>query len=246
MTIAACDDDSLILTQLHNILDTEDKDDHELSFSGFSNSMSLLSVIDNGSHFDLYLLDILMPGVNGLDLAHAIRSADDNALIVFLTSSPEFAVDSYDVDAFGYLLKPVIKEKLTALITRAKLICNHKNTDNILINCDGKLRSIPIHSIVCIEALRNKLLFILNNKERLSSYGTITDIKTRLCSDPHFIQPHRSYLINMEYIMEFKTNSVQMKYSDAYIPVSRANYHSIKTSYINYMMLKAEGTSDDK
>ena len=58
-------------------------------------------------HYDIYLLDVVMPGLNGIELAKEIRSSDKAADIIFLTSSPEFAVESYTVKASNYLVKPV-------------------------------------------------------------------------------------------------------------------------------------------
>jgi two-component SAPR family response regulator len=68
--------------------------------------------LEKGKRFDIYCLDIMMPGFTGIDAAKEIRTFDKTAPILFFTSSPEFALESYSVKAINYVLKPISKEKL--------------------------------------------------------------------------------------------------------------------------------------
>ena len=72
---------------------------------------------DNGAVFDLIFLDIYMGGITGMDTAKELRQLGASAPVIFLTTSPDFAVESYEVNAAGYLLKPIQLEKLSALIS---------------------------------------------------------------------------------------------------------------------------------
>lgn len=81
----------------------------------FQNGFSLLDAIDQGKRFDITILDILMPGENGIEIARNIRASGTDTEIIFLTSSPEYAVDSYEVKAQNYLLKPITEEKFFCL-----------------------------------------------------------------------------------------------------------------------------------
>ena len=116
MKIAVCDDDNLFVQQTGQAVQ-EWAQERELSASVFSfdNGDSLLNAYA-AEKFDILLLDIMMPLFTGMELAHAIREIDAAAKIIFLTSSPEFAVESYEVKASGYLLKPLQKEKLHSVL----------------------------------------------------------------------------------------------------------------------------------
>lgn len=79
----------------------------------------MISVLEKGEQFDIYCLDILMPGYTGLEAAKEIRRFDKNAQIIFVTGSPEFALESYCVKAINYVLKPVTREKIFLTLDEA-------------------------------------------------------------------------------------------------------------------------------
>ena len=118
MYIAVCDDqaDELeVLTSLLHVWQEEHKT--PLRYKAFRNAAELLDAAEK-ERFTLYLLDVMMPGTNGLAAAREIRCFDDFADIVFLTSSPNFAYESYGVRALDYLLKPIRSEMLFPILNR--------------------------------------------------------------------------------------------------------------------------------
>ena len=101
LKIAFCDDDLEILKELGILLDKYKKErDEDLTYTVFQSPLELLAAIEKGFSFDILFLDILMPGENGIETAKEIRQYDNNMKIIFLTSSPEFAVQSYTVGAY--------------------------------------------------------------------------------------------------------------------------------------------------
>ena len=112
MKIAVCDDDIAELNNICEILNNyfEEKK-YDIYISKFGSSVELASIIQK-EKFDIYILDIVMPVLSGMNLATEIRSFDKASDIIFLTSSPEFAVESYCVKATDYILKPVDKNRL--------------------------------------------------------------------------------------------------------------------------------------
>lgn len=245
MKIAACDDDTHILTQVCAALKAENEKSGDLSIAAYQSSAAMLSAVEDGARFDLYILDILMPLMSGMELAAAIRASDEAAMIVFLTSSPEFAVDSYGVGALDYLLKPVSAEKLSAMLHKARCHLKDRRDEELLLSVGGKLRSVPLGAILCVEALRNKLLYHLLGGETLTAYGTISQAQKRLSNDPRFIQPHRSYLVNMEHIREFGSHEILLAGELPPVPVSRAAVLELKRQYIEFMVHMAGGLEDD-
>lgn len=245
MKIAACDDDAQVLAQVSAVLKAESSEYGGISVTAFQSSMALSSALEDSARFDLYLLDILMPGRNGMELAADIRKHDESAMLVFLTSSPEFAVDSYEVEAMGYLLKPVVPEKLSAILQKARQRLGNRKRDELLLSCGGTLRSVPLGTVMCVESFHNKLLYHLSGGETLETYGTIAEALERLSTDPRFIQPHRSYLVNMEYIREFGSKDIVLAGDLPAVPVSRASAPTLKAQYIEYMVHMAGGAQLD-
>ena len=108
MNIAICDDEILFTRELSSLLKHwAKKNDFSLTLYPYSNGDDLLTALRT-IPVDLIFLDIIMPLLNGIDTAREIRSMGLTVPVIFLTSSREFALDSYDVKAFHYLLKPVI------------------------------------------------------------------------------------------------------------------------------------------
>ena len=112
MKIAVCDDNQEELHRVASLLeDYQEEKTVSISLRLFGSSVELASIAQQ-ENFDLYLLDVLMPALNGMELAREIRTFNTAVPILFLTSSPEFAVESYTVHAANYLLKPVSRESL--------------------------------------------------------------------------------------------------------------------------------------
>lgn len=107
MYIAVCDDQAEELSALTALLDQWQAERHfPLRYHTFRSAAGMLDAAQR-ERFSLYLLDVMMPGIDGMDAAREIRTFDDAADIVFLTSSPGFAYESYGVRALEYLLKPI-------------------------------------------------------------------------------------------------------------------------------------------
>lgn len=107
MRIAVCDDDEQEVSRIGKLL-TEYETDREISVGChyFTNSTDFLCEM-RGGEYDLVLLDVLMPGVGGIQAAQELRELDKNVRLIFVSASPEFAVESYSVGAYYYLLKPI-------------------------------------------------------------------------------------------------------------------------------------------
>ena len=108
--IAICDDLYNERNMIQSLLTSIQNEEQKLEFNitQYEEGEALLmDMEENLSEFDLVILDIYMDGINGMETARKIRENDINIPIVFLTASPDFALESYDVNAFGYLLKPV-------------------------------------------------------------------------------------------------------------------------------------------
>lgn len=172
MNIAICDDDLLYMNQVKEMIEKWGKEHHEdVSIYLFNHGDALINSYQK-SHIEVILLDIIMPLLNGMETAHEIRKNDSVVKIIFLTSSPEFALESYDVKASGYLLKPTTYEKLCSLLNDCKQAF-HYEPESIIVKTDKGYRKIYYHLIECVEAQNKKVLFCLNDGECLEVLDTL-------------------------------------------------------------------------
>ena len=120
LRIAVCDDNELQREMLLETLDTYlEQRGLTISPEAFSDGNALLACVRESGPFDLYILDLIMPGMNGMEVASTLRMLHDDGIIIFLTSTVDYALASYDVNAFHYLLKPLDSQKLYSVLDRA-------------------------------------------------------------------------------------------------------------------------------
>ncbi|BBF45096.1 two-component response regulator [Lachnospiraceae bacterium KM106-2] len=236
MRLAICDDSKLAVSQLQDfIYSYSQQKGNLLTIKTFCSSNELLSALKQGETFDFYFLDIIMPGISGMDLAQEIRTKDESSSIVFVTTSPEYALASYDVEAFSYLLKPINPLRLSIILD--KLILNKKSkvADGILVKEKGTLRNIPYYSIKFVEVKKDKLFYHLNTGESIECYGTLKDIEKKLLAYPQFTKPHRSFLVNMNYIQKLDAKELQMTDCQSIVPISQGNLSNFKAEYTAFL-----------
>ena len=113
LRIAVCDDSPIFLNKTKTYIETWSANTgHAVQIFTYDNGDALIEA-HKDCHMDIIFLDIIMPLLNGMDTARELRQHDRAVQIIFLTSSPEFALESYEVRAQGYILKPVSQEKLS-------------------------------------------------------------------------------------------------------------------------------------
>lgn len=236
LQIAICDDNKIELLHMKQIVE-EFKASHisifNLKCDIFSSSLDLLMVTEKGKNYDILVLDILMPLMTGIQVATEIRKRNTSAKIIFLTSSPEFAVDSYAVNAFYYLLKPIEKEKLIPILEEACSHTVHKNEKGIIVKCKDCLTKIPLYKIEYAEILGRKLFFHLTNGGVMESLGTLSELENDLLSDKRFIKPYRSFIVNMDCIQRITGKDI-ITFSNKSVPIARKIYKNIRQTYIDY------------
>ncbi|MEG1475550.1 MAG: LytTR family DNA-binding domain-containing protein [Longicatena sp.] len=233
MKIAICDDDEKDINHITNLLNTyRTKKNIELNFDVFINATDLLSIV-NVVHYNLILLDIVMPGFNGLQAAKEIRSSENDVPIVFLTSSPDFAVDSYSVKARDYILKPISKNKLFS--TLDSLIKEESNAiPTIAIKTQSSLIQLAYNKIIYVEVMNKHLYFHLTDGSVRKFSASLSEYEKQLLEQPEFMKVHRSYIVNFAHMSELTTNSFFSQNGNV-IPVSRLLYSDIRKEFMNYL-----------
>jgi len=236
LKIAVCDDDQQCLegaTQF--IYSWSAHNNIPIEVLSFGNGDALLEYYKR-EHLDIVFLDIVMPLFNGMETAHELRKNDSAIKIIFFTSSPEYAVESYDVKASGYLLKPINYLKLCDVLNDCVLSLN-KEAEHIIVKTLLGYQKIYIHNIECIEAQNKKVNLLLKDGTQCEGFETFSSYAENLTLEKGFYKCHRSYLVYIPNIDHFNTTEITTK-SGISIPIARGYGKPFKDAYFSYMFTK--------
>ncbi len=219
--IAVCDDDGAdrtdICKALETYLQTRGVDGKVF---GYDSAEKLYSALESKKlKFDIILLDILMGDMDGMTCARLIRRQDKLARIVFLTSSPDYVYDGYEVNATAYLLKPLGADKLAAVLDKTIAQAEDVARESIAITSGGAIQRIPIKDILYVESMKNKVIIALVQGERLNVYTSLDGFEQAHRS-PMWIRAHKSYVVNFLYIEQYASDRFVLR-DGTVIPISR-------------------------
>lgn len=230
--LACCDDDISELNEICRLLDKYQVErNQEITYIAFQSPLELLAEIERGSRFDILLLDIVMPGENGIAAAAEIRNYDNNVKIIFLTSSSEFAVQSYTVKAYFYQLKPIWEESFFRLMDSVISACEKELEDSLILRCKTGITRVKLQQLEYCEVIHRTLFIHLSNGKVLESSGSLDELCRKLELYGNFLRPHRSYLINLNYVKNLSSRGIMMSCLTE-IPIPRGKYNEIKEIYL--------------
>ena len=196
MKIAICDDCKEDVALLQNGITTHPLSNN-LKVEVHTSPNALLNKILNGKSFDLIFLDVDMPEINGIELGKKIRQKLPKCFIVFATNYPQYALDAYECEAYHYLIKPIITEKLHTILD--KLVKNFRDRNKEYI-IHGRFENVRVRvsDILYVEYLRKHVCFHLDTPEKTSYevIGSLTDIyeKFKMLG---FFRCHQSFIVNL-------------------------------------------------
>jgi len=177
----------------------------------FDNPLHALDFVQNGNGIDIAVLDIVMPGMTGVELAEELRKGGYTGYINFLTSINDFAAEAFNIRAFDYILKPVSMSALTKMMDR--LLEDYRNSDSKIfaVKMKTKTQSIKYKELIYAEVKGNNVYFHLDRGRTVKAYAQLKDYADILLSDPRMIKANISYIINMDYVVDFENQAVVMR-----------------------------------
>ncbi|MBR4085468.1 MAG: response regulator transcription factor [Lachnospiraceae bacterium] len=232
MRVAICDDEKTQLSITKASLEDAYKS-LDLVVDTYTSGVKLLNAIE-GIHYDLVILDIEMPELNGIDTAKHLRKIEDKTAIVFLTSHVEYALEGYEVNALRYLTKPVNTEKLSEIITY--LLEQKKKDKRILVRNNEDVEMVFVADIYYMEA-QNQMVRIVTNKEEYRNRYNLGDYETELGAYG-FFRIHRGYLINLGHVLRLAGREIVMD-DNTSLPVSRMKEAALKNALFHYVRNEA-------
>ena len=231
--IAVCDDSPEFLQQAVNMVERwSEESGVPAEIFRFDNGDALLAK-NAVTHMDIIFLDIIMPLQSGIDTAKELRQSDKAVKIIFLTSSPEFALDSYEVKAQGYLLKPATYEKVKETLTE----CSHtfeEEPKNIVLKTAFGYQKLYFHDMEYAEAQNKRVVFYLRTGKTVESAESLHSLEERLSINDGFFKCHRSYLVYLPNVDHFSMTEIITK-SGRSIPIARGYGKAFKEAYFAFV-----------
>ncbi len=240
LQIAICDDQPREL-EIINAYITEYLVTHalEAEIKKFSHPDKLLSAIEAES-FHLYLLDIVMPMVSGIELGKEIRRLDREAQIIYVTTEPQFALQAYAASPINYLIKPIDQQQLFDTLTLAISKTDLSEERTVTIKTTNGLRILKLSDILCCEYRSHAVIFTLTNGEEAVSRTireSFAEYSMPVLKDARFLQCHSSYLINMRRVERFAKDCFTLR-GGKVVPIAAKQYPAVRETYMDYLMAK--------
>ena len=177
---------------------------------------------------DLLLLDIEMPGMDGVTLAKHIRRLDEKTSIVFITGYTDYIADGYDVSALHYLVKPVSEEKFEKVLERA--IARRQREDRtVVLKTKNETVCIPLSHVYYFESFKNYVNAVVENGSIYTVRGTLSSFENEV--DSRFMRVGRSYLVNLAKLR--RISKTEMTFPDgSVLSVPRGYYEPLNQAII--------------
>ena len=203
---------------------------------------ALLQVRDE--EFDLVLLDIRMPGLDGLELARILARFAQPPTVVFVTAHEKHALEAFDVGAAGYLLKPLDSERLEKVLRRVaereKDVDEVIGSDAVPVESAGCMTIVTRQEITWVEAAGDYVRLHLRDGASHLLRSPISALEERW-TDRGFVRIHRSYLVSLHDIREFRTEASHTSVTVAghVLPVSRRHLRELRDRLVRQARLRS-------
>jgi len=242
LRIAVCDD---MPDELQNIVSLTDQyitaKNLDAEMTKFSHPDELLTAIEAES-FHIYILDIVMPMVSGLELGKEIRRLDREAQIIYATTEPQFALQAYAASPINYLIKPIDKQQLFDTLTLAISKLDFAEGQTLTVKTADSLRVIRLSDIVCCEYRSHAVIFSLTSGEELLSRTireNYSEYISSILKDRHFLQCHTSFVVNMRRVERFARDSFTLCGGKT-VPIAAKQYPAVRDAYMDYLMERGD------
>lgn len=237
--ITICDDEKAQLALLNSFVTEWGRlQKYELEIHLCQNADQFLFWQEDHKESDIMLLDIDMPGMDGLSLARELRSKGESLQIIFITGLTDYILEGYDVEAVSYLIKPVEKERLFSCLNKAKERCS-KKSPSLLLEVPGGTARVKLADICYLESdAHDTQIHSISFQNTIRCRTGIQELEKQLQEQSRFFfKIHRSYLVNISYISKITRKDVLMDNGET-LPVARGRWETLNKAYLDYYRRK--------
>ncbi|RPD38172.1 LytR/AlgR family response regulator transcription factor [Chitinophaga barathri] len=180
---------------------------------------------------DILFLDIQMPRMTGLEL---LRTLPQHPLVILTTAYADYAVESFELDVFDYLLKPVSFERFLKAVNKAKTLLKKETAEYFFIKCDNKLEKIALAEVLYTEALQNYVAIHTPTRKYIT-YLTFNGVEEYLPGE-RFLKVHKSFIVALDKIESIEGNELII--GGHHIPISRNLKDEVMEKILHNRFLK--------
>lgn len=229
MKIAIVEDEAVYRTQLQDYLRRYQQEFHRpLEVSSFDSGVAFLHQFK--SQFDIILLDVAMPFLDGIETAKKIRSQDGETVILFVTNQAQHAIRGYEVDAMDYILKPISYFAFSQRLNRAVSRVSRREEPYLLLNLRAGPRKMKISAIRYIESEGHSLVFHTAEGEFIIA-GSMKDLEQKL-GQYHFIRCNKGLLVSLRHVDGVRDGCAMVDGRE--LPISRPRKSAFMDALTNY------------
>lgn len=212
MNVAVCEDQKEHLERVLKVLE-QMKEKWNLHVDAFRCGEDLLRKIEDKSieQYDLFILDIELPGIRGIELAENIRIVNEKALFMFLTSFDKYQVEAFGMRVVAYIDKPVTVQKLEYYFEKNKIFIQGMES-YFTFKSDYEDYKIKCSEIIYL-SIDGRYLTIVTHQKSYTTNMTIKEALIQLDEDT-FVRTHKSFVVNMSYVQRVENDDVLMKNGD--------------------------------
>ena len=202
----------------------------------YDNPMLFLEALNQNGGYDILLLDIFMPGINGIDVAKEIRKRQDKTEVIFLTTSDDFAVVAFSLKAAHYLVKPFTQSEFDEAMDRALGFIIKNTMLKISFKlAGGGIKTVNIDDILYIESYKHVQQLHLKDGDTLTLRESLSSLQEELdgLSPNQFLSPYKGYIVNLKVVHAIERNCMQL-YNNESIPVAHRSFKELTDKYFAY------------
>ena len=199
--VAIVEDDAAAAEELSALVGRYGKErGTDLEVRTYRDGLTFLAVA--AGKCDIVFMDIEMPDLDGMETAKKLRATDDKVCIAFVTNMSGYAIRGYDVDAMGFMVKPVSYFALSVLMDKAVRKCDRLRGSEILVGAEGDMRRLTPDDIYYIEVMDHFLVYHTRAGD-IRVYGQLGKVANAL-RDKGFFRCHKSFVVNLAYVTGIK------------------------------------------
>ena len=195
--------------------------------------------LDASPEVQIVFLDICMDGMNGIELARRLRNLNERLLIIFLSTSSEFAFDVFPIHPFDYLIKPYPYARLEHVVKEAVRVLN-LGERIIPIRVARSVFNIPVGSIVSVVSQGHRVVVAIAGAESIQSIMTFSELEKLLTSEERFLPINRGILVNMDYARALTGDTLTMLDGSAFA-LRTKNRSQIVSRFSHYQLSRLKG-----
>ena len=240
-TIAICEDDLATSRYIEGLVRAYQKQRPGQidQVAVYLSSAQLLEETAEKGKFDIYLLDVLMPGTSGIETARRLQAQGCGGTYIFLTASKDFALDAFRVGAMQYLVKPVRAQDLYPVLDQALGLLSRQAPKSILVSTVRGKENLLFSSLVYVECRNHILTYHLTDGTALLGRTIRTSFEVAmepLLKEPNFIHPHKSFILNADHVDRL-TSQAFIMVGGAQVPITKSRYSQARSRYLQYFDL---------